>query len=764
MKAEITWESLGLELVGNHYNITPLIFGQKRPVLKQWTQNRADPEKVRQWSSAHNTSGKGPGWGLVLNDQLAAIDIDINIEEVVRELVAALGADESQKPLMREGKPPRLALVYRVDIPLKKQFSDQYTDPDGSLLRVEILGNGQQLVAYNQHPDTGKPYRWLGRRDPRNTSLEDLPLLTQKEVDSYLSRANKILARASKKYGWAKVTKQTQSSDKNRGQTQPSQNKATPSRPSGQCTSEELGNVLEHPAITPLAQAEHDTWVRVGMALHYDAEDQEAAYKLWDSWSEKFGGDAYDGPDDTRKKWDSFGEGNKTNPVTLASLYKRIKDHEIASAPLQLTDFYAYAPTHRFLHVPTRELWPASSVDSRLSGPADAEGKQTRASAWLDHYRSVEQITWAPGMGEIINDKLVDDGGWIDQSGATVFNLYRPPAVELGDLKEAGPWIDHVHTVYPEDADHILDWLAFKAQFPGIKINHGLVLGGEPGVGKDTLLEPVKHTVGHSNFKECAPSDLMRRFNSFRRAVILRISEARDLGDIDRYAFYDHTKTLMAAPPDTLEVDEKNVREYYIPNLVGVIITTNYKGTGLYLPADDRRHYVAWSPLPENPFTEGYWDTLWSWYENGGIGHVAAYLAQRDVSHFNPKARPPRTSAFWQMVDASRAPEDAELADLLDHLQNPDVVTLGMIKAYAEGTEIGLWLDERRNRRLIPHRMEQSGYEPFRNQAAQDGLWKIGGKRQTVYVRKASNLTVSEVSRRIAEMGSGQARSTEGEI
>ena len=34
----------------------------------------------------------------------------------------------------------------------------------------------------------------------------------------------------------------------------------------------------------------------------------------------------------------------------------------------------------------------------------------------------------------------------------------------------------------------------------------------------------------------------------------------------------------------------------------------------------------------------------------------------------DPKAPPPKTPAFWDIVDASRAPEDAELADVIDAL------------------------------------------------------------------------------------------------
>jgi len=175
-------------------------------------------------------------------------------------------------------------------------------------------------------------------------------------------------------------------------------------------------------------------------------------------------------------------------------------------------------------------------------------------------------------------------------------------------------------------------------QRPHIKINHALVLGGHPGVGKDTLLEPVKRAVGPWNFAEVTPRQLLGRFNGFAKSVILRVNEARDLGDVDRYAFYDHMKAYTAAPPDVLRIDEKNLREYNVINCCGVIITTNYKADGIYLPADDRRHFVAWSDRKKEEFQPKYWNDLWGWYEREGYGHVAAYLASLDISAFDPKA------------------------------------------------------------------------------------------------------------------------------
>jgi hypothetical protein len=132
---------------------------------------------------------------------------------------------------------------------------------------------------------------------------------------------------------------------------------------------------------------------------------------------------------------------------------------------------------------------------------------------------------------------------------------------------------------------------------------------------------------------------------------------------------------------------------------------------------------------------------------------VAAYLAELDLSDFNPKAPPPKTAAFWDIVDASRAPEDAELADVLDRLGNPDATTIATIIANASG-DFADWLSDRRNRRVIPHRMERCGYTPVRNDVAKDGLWKLNGVRQVIYAK--SDLSLRD-RHRAAKLMIGQA-------
>lgn len=425
-----------------------------------------------------------------------------------------------------------------------------------------------------------------------------------------------------------------------------------------------------------------------------------------------------------------------------------------------LEDFSAFMPMHTYIYHPTREMWPATSVNSRIEPVliVDEDGnpvlndngkqKSIPASAWLDMHQPVEQMTWAPGEPMLIRGRLVSNGGWVKRDGNTCFNLYRPPIIKHGNAAKAGPWKEHITTIYGEEsASHIIKYMAFKVQKPQEKINHALLLGGGQGIGKDTICEPLKYAVGPWNFEEVSPKQVCGRFNGFVKSVILRISELRDLGDGNRFDFYEHMKVFTASPPDVLRVDEKHVREYAVFNVCGVIITTNYKTNGIYLPAEDRRHYVAWSNMTKEDFDQPYWDEIWNWYEDGGRGDVAAYLATLDISDFSPKAAPPKTEAFWAIVDANRSPEDSELADAIDRLGTerpgpdgqpevirPKAVTIDRIAAMADGDFV-LWIRDPKNRRAIPHRMEECGYSTVRNKNAKDGLWKINGRRQAVYAQ-----------------------------
>ena len=76
--------------------------------------------------------------------------------------------------------------------------------------------------------------------------------------------------------------------------------------------------------------------------------------------------------------------------------------------------------------------------------------------------------------------------------------------------------------------------------------------------------------------------------------------------------------------------------------------------------------------------------------------------------------------------------------DWKSRLGLPTAITLAMIANRAD-TSFGDWLRDRKNRRLIPHRLEAADYVSVRNDAAKDGLWKISGKRQAIYAHRDSS-------------------------
>jgi hypothetical protein len=435
------------------------------------------------------------------------------------------------------------------------------------------------------------------------------------------------------------------------------------------------------------------------------------------------------------------------------------------SADYKFDDFYSYTVGGRCIYRPRRVFCTNEAVDrclprqplldSRGAPVKNAKGKvlSVTASQAMAAQRNVSAVTWTPAEPELVIDRLAVDTGWLSQPGAKTYNFYLPPNDVPGDAAQAERWVEHWRALYPSEADHIISWLAHRVQFPGIKPNHCLVLIGEPGIGKDTLLHPVTHAIGPWNFRDINLNQLVGTYNDFLKAVLLRINEARDAGDtrhgrIDRYALHDHMKQLLATPPETYRINRKYDPEYPGFNVVGVLITTNHRDA-LYLPADDRRHYVAASERKRVDFPKAFFDDFYRWFGDGGIGHVTAYLRTYPLaqSGFDAKATPPRTTAFWETAQIDRGtPEETELADAIDRLRKnaqgmpdptgrlPDALVIAELAALAPGAD---WLTDRKMSRAVPHRLRRCGYVRTPNPDTQrkDGTWIIDGKRTMIYTR-----------------------------
>ena len=220
----------------------------------------------------------------------------------------------------------------------------------------------------------------------------------------------------------------------------------------------------------------------------------------------------------------------------------------VGPGDLRLEDFHAFMPTGAYLFAPAAALWPAASVDTRVQPWPIVDGEAAKPSRWLDQHRPIEQMTWAPGLPMLIEIGWFPRAAGSSAPGCQLSSTSIARQCAFRARRRSRPLGRPCRVALPRRRRAHRSLARPPGAAPRQKINHALVLGGRQGIGKDTLFEPVKRAVGAWNFAEPSPQQLLGRFNGFVKSVILRVNEARDLGDIDRYQFYEHLKVYHRRP------------------------------------------------------------------------------------------------------------------------------------------------------------------------------------------------------------------------
>ena len=177
-------EAARLKLLSTGYCPLPLI--GKEPVHKEW-QKRHGPTRaeIARWSrtapAALNTG--------ILTRLTPALDVDIldpdaaeAVERLARERFEELGFF-----LVRFGRWPKRALLFRTDAPFPK-ITVSFANGE----RLEFMCDGQQIVAFGDHPETQRPYTWHGG-EPGEIKREDLPYIHEHEARELVEAAVRLL-------------------------------------------------------------------------------------------------------------------------------------------------------------------------------------------------------------------------------------------------------------------------------------------------------------------------------------------------------------------------------------------------------------------------------------------------------------------------------------------------------------------------------------------------------------------------------------------
>jgi Bifunctional DNA primase/polymerase, N-terminal len=131
----------------------------------------------------------------ILTRTTPTFDIDILDEAAARavEELVRTHYEEHGRILVRTGKAPKRAIPFRTDTPFPKIIRN-FTAPNGDLHKIEFLCDGQQFVAFGEHPDTHQPYRWHGG-DPRTVLREELPYISSDDALALVDNVVELLTR-----------------------------------------------------------------------------------------------------------------------------------------------------------------------------------------------------------------------------------------------------------------------------------------------------------------------------------------------------------------------------------------------------------------------------------------------------------------------------------------------------------------------------------------------------------------------------------------
>ena len=290
MNAEEITE-LRLKLLAAGYD--PLPCAGKAALLDGWTTLDLTPDLIRAWPQTHPASGNTG----IRCGHATGIDIDVldgGISERAKNLALQMLGDTT---LVRIGRAPKQLLVYRTETPARKK--SVAAGKGKGAHKIEILGEGNQFIAFGTHPDTLQPYVWP-ESNPLQVPLHELPLVTEEMLVAYLDAVSPLIGVPE------------------RPQAQAAQE---PFRASPRANGHAAGireptdaeEAVEALYAIPAASLDYSEWVRVGFALHAALGPGGAAH--YEAWSAT--DPARFKPGEPSSKFAGFAARRDINPGTL---------------------------------------------------------------------------------------------------------------------------------------------------------------------------------------------------------------------------------------------------------------------------------------------------------------------------------------------------------------------------------------------------------------------------------------------------------------
>lgn len=306
----------GEALIDQGYTVVPIQQGKKAPGYDGWQKSKPSKDQVKEWL----TGGfKNAGVG-ILTRFTCAIDIDCRNETTAAKF-AQWCVDRIGVAPMRIGLAPKILLLYRTTEPFRKRKSTEYIDEWGEKQMIEVLGDGQQFVAFHIHPETGKPYYWIDGKSPLNVRATDLTELKPAVIDDLFKDFD----------AWCRECEFKVLKERRDG---PNGGPSAAEVWSEDTTAIDISRDELRTRLLLIPGADvYELWVQIGMCLSHQFDGGQEGFDLWSEWSET--ADNFD-PDALERHWKSFAiDGKKRAPLTARYILRLAKE-SIAKSAMEL--------------------------------------------------------------------------------------------------------------------------------------------------------------------------------------------------------------------------------------------------------------------------------------------------------------------------------------------------------------------------------------------------------------------------------------------
>lgn len=270
-------------------------------------------------------------------------------------------------------------------------------------------------------------------------------------------------------------------------------------------------------------------------------------------------------------------------------------------------------------------------------------------------------------------------------------NNFMPGGVEpkAGDFPRIRRIIDTVTANDASGAEWLLDWMAQKVQNPDARNQTAVVLHGEQGTGKTTLVFLLAEMIGPRNAVSISQSELESSFNSIFASKLLVIADEV----VNRDNIKDTASSLKKYVTDPkVVVNTKSVKQYEIENRMSWWFTSN-ELTPVKVEGDGDRRYTVFrcNELPSADYTQ----MLSSLYAFGKhfapdfIEEVAAFkhaLTNRTVNR-TLIGKPYKNAARDELISTSRPPVE----HFMDELEAKGVEAVIGDATEGYGPALGPW-------------------------------------------------------------------------